>query len=152
MSHTVAKNLRSASLHRVALARITADRRAVLAVGIHRNGKNKTQVGAKISNIWPVGTRCPVCWSIRNTTILSVSWLTARRNEPEGSMPKCRGVLPWVDTCSTNARVPLAGSIEKIAMLLCPRFDPYRNLPEGWTWTSAPELLPVKSLGSVVMV
>ena len=33
--------------------------------------------------------------------------------------------------------LPVAGSIRKIAMLSCPRLDPYRNLPDGWTWMSA---------------
>ena len=47
----------------------------------------------------------------------------------------------------------LLGSIVKVAMLLLsPRFETYRNLPEGCTSISASSIFPLKSLGRVEIV
>lgn len=46
-------------------------------------------------------------------------------------------VLPPVETFSTNVSLPVCGSMENTVRLSCPRFEPYKNLPEGWTCTSA---------------
>ena len=53
-----------------------------------------TQTGAPTSRMSPVGVKPPVFWSMRKTTMLSESWLAAKRNAPVGSMAKLRGILP----------------------------------------------------------
>ena len=52
------------------------------------------QTGVGTSVTLPVGESSPVCSSMRNVTIVSVSWLAASRNLPVGSIAKLRGVLP----------------------------------------------------------
>ena len=74
---------------------------------------------------------------MRNTVTVCESWLPASRNCPVGSMPKPRGVLPWVDLFSTKRERAVAASTANTVMLSCPRFEPYTNLPEGCTCTSA---------------
>ena len=64
---------------------------------------------------------------------------------------KFRGTLPWVETFSTNVRVPLE-SVRKMAIESCPRFETYTNRPFGCTRTSAVELLPENPAGSVEAV
>src|SRR5690348_8452077 len=97
------------------------------------------QTGLLILAVWPVAVSRPEAGSMRNTTIELESWFSASRKDPVGSIAKLRGVLPRVGSWPTAVSLPDVGSIAKIAMLSCPRFDPYRNLPEGWTWTSAVE-------------
>src|SRR6266851_6836770 len=81
---------------------------------------NVTQTGAGASTMSPVGDRRPVAESIRNVTMLSDSWLAARRNLPVGSMAKLRGVLPMVGYSFLSWSVPLAGSIENAEMVWMP--------------------------------
>ena len=70
------------------------------------------------------------------------------------SMPKPRGMLPWVGVVSTKVSRPDCSSIVNSAMLLCPRLSRTRNRPDGCTCTSA-VLKPVSTAcpgGSVGIV
>src|SRR4051812_47684365 len=84
-----------------------------------------------------MGVRIPLAGSTRKTDTESDSWLPASRNAPPGSMPKPRGVLPPVGVLATNARRPEALSTANTEMLLWPRFEPYRNAPDGESAISA---------------
>ena len=53
-----------------------------------------TQTGVGTCAMCPVGRSFPVRASMRNVTIVSVSWLAASKNLPVGSIPKLRGVFP----------------------------------------------------------
>src|SRR5581483_7864670 len=81
------------------------------------SGRNFTHIGVGTSRVLPVGVRRPLCWSMRKTTIVSESWLAARRNLPVGSMPKWRGVLPWVGTWATSDTLPRVWLTLKTAMV-----------------------------------
>ena len=61
---------------------------------------------------------------MRKTTIVFESWFSASRKAPVGSIAKLRGVLPWVGSWPTGVSLPVVGSMAKIAMLSCPRFEP----------------------------
>src|ERR1700757_1492524 len=82
------------------------------------------QTGLLIFAVWPVALSVPFWGSMRKTTIVLESWFSARRKAPVGSMAKLRGVLPWVGSKPTEVSLPVVGSMAKIAMLSCPRFDP----------------------------
>jgi hypothetical protein len=85
---------------------------------------NLTHTGMLTCKVVPVGVRRPVVGSIRKRTMLFEFWFAAMSQDPVGSIPKLRGVLPWVDTCSTGVSVPFAWSMVKTAMLSWPRFEP----------------------------
>jgi len=63
-----------------------------------------------------------------------------------------RGISPCVGVQPIGLSLPLVWSIRNPTMLLCPRFEPYTQLPLRWTMISAVALVPVKSGGSVDMV
>src|SRR5712691_4070076 len=84
-------------------------------------------------------------------TTVSLFWFAAYRWLPDGSRPKKRGVLPCVGSQPMVVSTPVDLSMAKIAMLSCPRFDPYTNRPDGATAISDVVLLPGKLGGSVVM-
>ena len=86
-------------------------------------GTNCTHAGEVIWSTCPVGVRRPVLGWMRKTTTLSDCWFAANNQEPVGSTAKLRGVFPFVETTSTLVSVPFIGSIEKTAMLSCPRFE-----------------------------
>ena len=56
------------------------------------------QTGCGVRTSCPVGVSLPVRASIRYVKILSVFWLAANRNCPEGSTAKLRGNSPRVDS------------------------------------------------------
>ena len=55
--------------------------------------RNFTHTGVGTGVTARVGWSRPVRGSMRNVTMVSVSWFAASRNLPVGSMPKLRGVL-----------------------------------------------------------
>ncbi len=80
--------------------------------------------GLPTFTVWPVGLSVPSWGSMRKTTIVSESMFSARRRDPVGSIAKLRGFLPWVGSKPTGLSLPVVGSMVKIAMLSCPRFEP----------------------------
>ena len=82
------------------------------------------QTGLGIWATWPVGWRGPVWGWMRKVTMVSVSWLAARSQLPEGSMAKLRGVWPRVDSLPRLVRRPVAWSMANMAMLSWPRLEP----------------------------
>src|SRR5437870_5549049 len=58
----------------------------------------------------------PFDGSLRKITMVSESWLAARRYEPDGTMAKLRGVFPSVGTSWMGDNFPLRMSIENTAM------------------------------------
>jgi len=58
----------------------------------------------------------PFDGSIRKITMVSESWLAAKRYEPDGTMAKLRGVFPSVGTSWMGDNFPLRMSIENTAM------------------------------------
>src|SRR5437016_7942879 len=69
-------------------------RLCVFARHFYRTLAKVTETGAPTSKTSPVAVKPPVFGSMRKMTMLSESWLAARRNAPDGSMAKLRGVLP----------------------------------------------------------
>jgi hypothetical protein len=57
--------------------------RQVRSASLYGIGTNVTQEGSEISMDWPVRARRPVVGSMRKTTMVSESWLAARRRFPE---------------------------------------------------------------------
>src|SRR5688572_11331113 len=102
--------------------------------------------------ICPVGLNRPLARSIENATMESDRWLAAKRNFPDGSIAKFRGVFPPLGTCSIGSSRPDATSNLKEAMLSCPRLEAYTNLPSGCTCISAQVLSPEKPAGTVETV
>ena len=84
--------------------------------------------------------------------MLFESWLAENNHLPVGSIAKLRGVLPPLGTHSGDFKVPLSGSMLNTAMLSCPRFETYRNLPFASITISAAVFLPAKSFGRVGIV
>ena len=85
----------------------------------------QTGIGMRVT--LPVGVSRPDSTSMWNVTTLSLFWFSASRKVPDGSISKLRGVLPPVDWCPTAVSRPVTSSTAKIAMLSCPRFEPYRQ-------------------------
>src|SRR5256885_757897 len=102
-----------------------------------RTVKNRTHEGVGTCALAPFGVSPPLDSSMRKTTTLSECSLATTRNLPLGSIPKFRGHFPPTFTAPRDSSFPLAASIEKIATLSCPRFEPYKNFPLGCTSTSA---------------
>ena len=121
-------------------------------LAVYGRGTNCTHAGEVIWSTCPVGVRRPVLGWMRKTTTLSDCWFAANNQEPVGSTAKLRGVFPSVETTSTLVRVPFIGSIEKTAMLSCPRFEAYRKLPEGCSAISDAKLGSENRSGSVEIV
>ncbi len=88
-------------------------------------------IGFGTFRVRPVGVRRPVSLSILKIAIVLLSRFAANRNCPVGSILKFLGFLPCVDVCSIGVRWPSFWLIAKTAMESCPRFEPYRNLPDG---------------------
>src|SRR5262245_21971052 len=116
----------------------------------HRNEvENITHTGIGVLAALPVGRSLPVDASMWKLTRLFEPTLATTRKLPLGSMLKLRGVSPCVDSNPVRLCRPESGSMVNMAMLLCPRFELYRNRPDGCTTICAPELWPTKSSGRV---
>ena len=81
--------------------------------------------------------------------MVSLSWFAASRRSPLGSIPKFRGVWPWVGVWPVGVSRPVCWSTENRAMLSCPRLEPYTNLPSADTWISEQVVEPSYPSGSV---
>ena len=103
--------------------------------------RNATEPGLASGTCTPVGVNRPVARSMRRTTMFSVSWFDENTYWPVGSIEKLRGVRPPDAACSTTDSSP-ARSMAYTAMLPCPRFETYRNLPAESMRISAVVLLP----------
>ena len=95
---------------------------------------NFTHAGGDTVILAPVACSLPVSVSIRKTTTLFEILLATRRKLPLGSMQKFLGHFPPLGSWPAGVSLPVFASMAKIAMLSCPRLDPYRNFPDRWTW------------------
>src|SRR5882672_7983394 len=109
--------------------------------------KKAMSTGDGTSTTCPVAVRPPVPGSILKTTMLFENWFSASRYLPLGSIAKCLGSLPPVGTLSSNFNVPPRRWTLKTAMVSLPRFEVYRNLPDGWMAISAASLRPENFFG-----
>lgn len=75
----------------------------------------------------------PVSVSRENKVRLSDSWLEAIKNFSLGSRTKSLGQSPSVGVFSIKDNFPVSVSTLKTAILLCPRFPEYTNLPSEET-------------------
>ena len=107
------------------------------------------QTGIGTSATLPVGTKSPESLSILKVTIVSLSWFAASKKFPVGSIAKFRGVAPWVRVWPIGVRRPVVLDTANLAMLLCPRFEPYTKRPSGETCMSAQVVSSVKPSGKV---
>src|SRR5262249_51176176 len=63
--------------------------------------------GLATFTISPVGVSVPVVPWILKITTLSLFWFAAYRCVPDGSMPKYRGILPWVGSHPIDVSRPV---------------------------------------------
>src|SRR5262249_13865802 len=117
----------------------------------HFHARERTHTGLVTDALLSVGSRAPVFWSTFNTFTSPPFWLAARQDLPVWAGAELRGLLIPLPWWPAAVSLPVFWSMVKMAMLLWPRLEQYRNLPEGWTTTSAVEL-PFVGFGSVEIV
>ena len=83
------------------------------------------QTGLGTLTVWPVGRSAPFCGSMWKTTIVPEFHVLGQQISPGGIDGEIARILA-LRRLDGHARssLPVSGSMAKIAMLSCPRFDP----------------------------
>ena len=92
---------------------------------------NRTFTAASSGSFGPTGVNSPVSWSIDSATTLPVFWFPSTNHLPSFVIPKPRGISPPLGVFPSGRNVLDAESTAKAAIELWPRFDTYKNLPDG---------------------
>jgi len=115
----------------LAISRTKAAPTSTVCAATSHFESNRTFTAASSCNFRPTGVKSPVSWSIDSATTLPVFWFPSTNHLPSFVIPNPRGISPPLGVFPRDRNVLDAESTAKVAIELWPRFDTYKNLPDG---------------------